>query len=92
MVDTIGSQLGLHGAESFIDTFLPQIDTNSHALFSKAIDELSGENAEYWRDIRDAPPGSYETLLSLCTEQVIECFSAEFVSSSYEVVASQDAS
>lgn len=91
MVDAIGSQLGLNSPETFVQTFLPQIDTNCHTLFDNAIDGLSGEHVEYWRDIRDAPqPSSYETLLSICTEEVVECFKAEFVSSSYGIV--EDAS
>jgi len=85
MVDTIGAQLGLNSAETFVETFLSQIDTNSHVLFSKAIAELSGDEGEYWRDIRDAPMPNEDDLLSLCTEEVVECFSAEFAGSSFEM-------
>jgi hypothetical protein len=85
LVDTIGAELGLNSPETFVATFLSQISTNSHGLFSEAIKSLSGASGMYWRDIRDAPEDEYGDLLSICTEQIIECFSAEFVKSSYEI-------
>jgi hypothetical protein len=87
MVDKIGAVLGMDCDETFIQTFLSQIDTDCHSLFGQAIAELSGENGEYWRDIRDgATVKRPDDLLSICTEEVIKCFMAKFVSSSFEIV------
>lgn len=86
LVDMIGTELGLNGCETFMARFLPQVSTNCHYLFSDAIDRLSGENATYWRDIRDAPKVRHESLLSMCAEHIFECFGAKFVNSSYEVI------
>jgi hypothetical protein len=86
LVDCIGSKLGYH-PESFMQEFLPQIDTECHKLFSTAIGRLQDDEFIYWRDIAVAPKlSAYEDLLSICTEQIFECFNAEFVKSSYEVV------
>lgn len=84
MVDTIGAALGMDCPESFVAAFLSQIDTNCHVLFGKAIAELPDDERKYWRDI--AACREPEDLLGLCTEEIVECFSAQFVKSSYEVV------
>jgi hypothetical protein len=88
LVDKIVDELCMYAPETFVRRFFPQINTECHQLFGKAIEQLSDENEEYWRDIRDAPKVSYETLLSICTEQILECFKAKFVSSSYEIAES----
>jgi hypothetical protein len=85
MVDKIGSVLGWH-PDAFMDEFLSQVNVECHELFKPAIDALEGNEGEYWRDIRDATIPDEGDLLSLCTEEIVECFSAEFVSSSYEIV------
>jgi hypothetical protein len=75
MIDAIGSELGLNSPETFMVQFLPQIDPNCHALFSKAIDALRGDAEDYWRHA-----------LPLAAETIFACFDAEFVSSDYKIV------
>ena len=83
MVDAISTQIGLNSTETFVKTFLCQIDTNSHVLFSKAIEALRGDEGEYWREEVDS---QWPDVLTLATEKLFECFSAQFVSSKFEVV------
>ena len=85
MVDTIATQLGYNGAEGFIATFLPQICTESHKLFDKAIDGLSGDIGEHWRELRDDARDEYKDWFGYCTEELYECFNAKFVESSFEI-------
>ena len=84
LVETIGAELGLNSPESFVAQFLPQIDTNSHVLFDKAIDALRGDAGDYWREAREDDDLPWGIVLSLATEKIFECFEAKFVSSSYE--------
>lgn len=86
MIDAIGCEMGFNSPESFIQQFFPQINTDCHKLFNRAINELQGDEWDYWKDIRDAPKVGYETLLSICTEAIFECFRAKFVNSKYEVI------
>lgn len=90
MVDTIGNELGFNSAETFVATFLPQIHTESHKLFDKAIDGLSGDIGEHWRELRDDPRDEYKDWFGYCTEEIYECFSAKFIKSSFEVIGDND--
>lgn len=86
MVDTIGNELGFNSAETFVATFLPQIRTESHKLFDKAIDGLSGDIGKHWRELRDNPDDEYSDWFGFCTEELYECFNAKFVNSDFEVI------
>jgi len=86
MVDAIGTEIGMNSNETFMETFLPEIDINSHVLFSEAIDGLSGDAGEYWREARDDSNLSWGDILTLSTEKLFACFNAEFVSSSYGMI------
>jgi hypothetical protein len=88
LVDKIGCELGLNSPESFIQRFLPTLNTECHSLFSKAIETLTDENGKHWRGIRDYQ--GTNDLLSICTESIFECFSAQFVSSSYETIHTEE--
>jgi|SRR5579859_218447 len=84
MVNACTNALEVH--ESFVDEFLPRVNTNSHHLFEPAIDALHGDEYEYWQEAKeDALP--WGDMLSLATEDLFKCFSAEFVESSFEVVS-----
>jgi hypothetical protein len=86
MVDAVGQKLGMHGSETFMLEFLPQVNIESKELFGPAIEKLEGDERQYWREGRDEPGDYYRDWMSLWTEEVIKCFRAEFVKSSYEVV------
>jgi hypothetical protein len=87
MVDTIATQLGLNSPETFIAQFLPQVDTNSHILFSEAIDALSGEHGAYWRDIAETKKlEDWQSYLDICTEKIFKCFEAKFVKSQFQTI------
>lgn len=86
MVDCIGRKLGYH-PESFMSDFLPQINVECTELFSPAIEALEGDEGKYWREVRDEPwAEQWGDYLTVCTDEIFECFSAEFISSSYEVI------
>jgi hypothetical protein len=89
LVDAIANQMGLDSPETFVKEFLPQINTNSHVLFSPAIDALRGDAGDYWRETREEEDLPWGDVLSLATEKIFECFEAEFVSSSCEFVGEQ---
>lgn len=93
LADAIVSKLALNSPESFTEAFLPQAkDIDSHDLFKAAIDALDGEFGKYWRETRDEKELVWgDTLLSLATEELFNCFNAEFVSSSYQIAQGQDA-
>ena len=86
MVDAIGTELGLDSSETFVETFLPQIDTNSHVLFSRAIDALRGDTGNYWRETRAEDQLPWGDVLTLATEQILKCFSAKFVASKFQTI------
>jgi hypothetical protein len=90
MMDAIGTEIGLNSTESFMEQFLPDIDTNTHVIFEKAIDALSGDARDYWRETREEEDLPWGDVLSLATEKIFECFEADFVSSSYGIVGEQD--
>lgn len=90
MVDNIGQKLGMHSCETFIHEFLPQVSTECHELFRPAIEALEGEDRTSWDEICKEPDTQWGDYLSLCTEEIVECFKAEFVSSSYETIYEQD--
>lgn len=87
MVDAISIELGMNSSETFMDKFLGQGNFNSdefeQRLFGPAIDQLEGEHFAFWQDVRT-------DWLSLCTENIFKCFSAEFVSSSYEFAGEEE--
>jgi hypothetical protein len=88
MVDAIGQKLGMHSCETFMHEFLPQVNIESKGLFGSAIEALEGDERQYWREIRDEPdtePG-WGDYITVQTEELFKCFSAEFAKSSYEVV------
>lgn len=85
MADTIGSQLGLNSPETFVRWFLPQVITESHKLFDKAIDALSGDTGKHWSELRDDPV-LYGDWFGYSIEDLCACFSAKFVNSSFEVL------
>src|SRR5579863_1710569 len=83
MVDCIGTKLGMHSCETFMLEFLPQVNTEPHELFRPAIEALESDEKQYWKAQDEAEPDMrYGDILSLCTESIFECFSAEFVKSS----------
>lgn len=89
-----GLELGLNSSESFIEMFMSQIDfahgVFEHRLLSPAIDALAGEEKQWWQEIRDQPKDrEHGDILSLYTEDLFECFKAEFVSSSYKLLPSE---
>jgi len=86
LVDAIGAEMGLNSTDSFMRQFLPEIDINSHVLFSKAIGGLCGDVGDYWRETRDDSDLPWGEVLTLATEKLFECFKAEFVKSSYTVI------
>lgn len=88
MVDAIGMKLGMHSCETFMHEFLGQADVyNTPELFRPAIEQLRGEAGQFWADLWDRAVGvPPDDTLNLCTEELFECFNAEFVSSSYDVV------
>ena len=87
LVDACAIQLGLNSVESLIAAYLPQLKTESHHLFRKAIDELSGDEYIHWRDVEEDDYQLWgETVMQLATEQIFECFSAQFVKSSFKIV------
>ncbi len=86
MIDTVGNELGFNSAETFVATFLPQIHTESHKLFDKAIDGLSGDIGKHWRELRDDARDEYKEWFGYCVEEIFECFKAKFVNSSFEVL------
>jgi hypothetical protein len=86
MVEAIATQLGLDGPETFIETFLGQIDTNSHILFSPAIDALRGDARDYWRETREESDLPWGDALTLSTEKLFECFTAQFVKSKFQAI------
>ena len=90
MMDAIGTEIGLNSTESFMAEFLPEINTNSHVLFEKAIDALRGYDWAYWQETRDEEDLPWGSVLSLATEKLFECFEAEFMSSSYAIVVEQE--
>jgi hypothetical protein len=90
MVDCIGTKLGMHSCETFMHEFLPQVNIETHELFKPAIDALDGDEGEFWREGRDEPGDYYRDWMSLWTEEIVKCFSAEFVSSSYETIYTEN--
>lgn len=86
MIDTVGNELGFNSAETFVATFLPQIHTESHKLFDKAIDGLSGDIGKHWRELRDDARDEYKEWFGYCVEEIFECFKAKFVNSHFEVI------
>ncbi len=87
LADKIGCELGLDSPESFIAAFLPQVIGSTASLFRPAIDALTGENRLAWDEICNEPDTKWGDYLTLCTEKIFECFSADFVNSSYEEVS-----
>ena len=87
LVDAIATELGLHSPESFVAQFIPQLDINSHNLFSTAIDALRGDHGAYWRDIAEAEKfEDWQSLLDVCTEHIFKCFEAEFIKSQFMIL------
>jgi hypothetical protein len=85
-----GLELGLNSCETFVETFLPQIEYSNDGMdqyiFGSAIAQLQGPSGEYWTDIEADTYAAHPDLLGLCTETLFECFKAEFVSSFFELV------
>jgi len=88
LVDRIACEMGMNSVETFLWRFLPEINTKCRQLFSKAIDALSGNERRYWQEAATPSDldGLFEDYLEECTEELFECFSAQFVGSSYQVV------
>lgn len=90
MLDAIATQIGLNSPETFITTFLGQIDTNSHVIFGSAIDALRGDAGDYWREARDDSDLPWGDVLTLATGKLFECFEAKFVCCICHIVGEED--
>lgn len=89
-----GLELGLNSSESFIEMFMSQIDFDNgvfeRRLLGPAIDTLASDEKQWWQEIRDQPKDrEHGDILSLYTEDLFECFKAEFVGSSYKILPSE---
>lgn len=79
-------ELGVDCPEIFMEAFYATTDTYVHYLFGQAINQLEGEQREYWQGIRDSEDVPWGGVLSLATEKLYECFTAEFIKSTFQIV------
>jgi hypothetical protein len=79
-------ELGLDSPETFIELFV-QHSTLAQHLFRPAIDTLTGNAGNYWRAVRVTEDHQWGSVLSLATEDLFDCFKAEFVKSDFAVVS-----
>lgn len=87
MVDCAATELGLNSLLTFMETYFPDIDTYAHYLFGQAINQLKGKEREYWIEARDDDQDlPWGDVLSLSTEKLYECFKADFVESTFQIV------